>query len=81
MPSVTRAELIDGSLADVERLDATVAALLTLAREPNPDRTEHDLDGLPRKLERAWHGRLVVCRRNGFGVCRPIPCPGEPAIS
>jgi len=59
-PSVTRDELVDGLLADVERLDTTVDALLTLAREPVPDRAPLDVDALLRDLDSTWHGRLAV---------------------
>ncbi|MDQ6698312.1 MAG: HAMP domain-containing histidine kinase, partial [Actinomycetota bacterium] len=59
-PSLSREELLEGSLADVERLDATVAALLTLAREPNPGRTTLDVRWLLHDVEEAWHGRLAA---------------------
>lgn len=59
-PSLSRAEVLEGSLADVERLDATIAALLTLAREPNPDRTVLDVESLLHDVEEAWHGRLAA---------------------
>jgi len=62
-PSITRAELIDGSLDDVERLDATVEALLTLAREEQPERGELDVAALLRAMEATWHGRLAAVGR------------------
>ncbi len=62
-PCITRAELIDGSLADVERLDRTVEALLTLAREEHPERSELDVAALLRTIEATWHGRLASVGR------------------
>jgi len=62
-PSMTRDELIDGSLADLERLDNTVEALLALAREEHPERSELDVAALLRAIEETWHGRLAALGR------------------
>ena len=55
---------LTAGLAQVDRLDATIGTLLTLARAPGPSRQGTvDLGRAAGELQRRWHGRLAAAGR------------------
>lgn len=62
-PQPTSTRVIDDALAEVDRLEATITELLSLARDEPVDRGSLDLAALLGETEQRWHGILAAAGR------------------
>jgi signal transduction histidine kinase len=59
-PLPDRREAVQDALQQVNRLEATIDDILSLARDAAPDRQALDLTVVLRDAERRWHGQLAA---------------------